>query len=120
MQGIGDNTLQIYTDDSSLYNEENGSTTDDTKSIGLLWYNKDDNGKYIGFSDGLFGDAETYDYDELAYLKDYEQESRLLNQEGKEVPTDKEGLTLSADLNDMNRIITELRAAIGVDLWNTL
>ncbi len=120
MQGIGDNTLQIYTNDSSLYNEENGSTTDDTKSIGLLWYNKDDNGKYIGFSDGLFGDAETYDYDELAYLKDYEQESRLLNQEGKEVPTDKEGLTLSADLNDMNRIITDLRAAIGVDLWNTL
>lgn len=120
MQGIGDNTLQIYTNDSSLYNEENGSTTDDTKSIGLLWYNKDDNGKYIGFSDGLFGDAETYDYDELAYLKDYEQESRLLNQEGKEVPADKEGLTLSADLNDMNRIITELRAAIGVDLWNTL
>jgi hypothetical protein len=44
----------------------------------------------------------------------------LLNQEGKEVPTDKEGLTLSADLDDMNRIITELRAAIGVDLWNTL
>ena len=120
MQGIGDNTLQIYTNDSSLYNEENGSTTDDTKSIGLLWYNKDDNGKYIGFSDGLFGDAETYDYDELAYLKDYEQESRLLNQEGKEVPTDKEGLTLSADLHDMNQIITELRAAIGVDLWNTL
>ena len=120
MQGIGDNTLQIYTNDSSLYNEENGSTTDDTKSIGLLWYNKDDNGKYIGFSDGLFGEAEIYDYDELAYLKDYEQESRLLNQEGKEVPTDKEGLTLSADLNDMNQIITELRAAIGVDLWNTL
>ena len=120
MQGIGDNTLQIYTNDSSLYNEENDSTTDDTKSIGLLWYNKDDNGKYIGFSDGLFGDAETYDYDELAYLKDYEQESRLLNQEGKEVPTDKQGLTLSADLNDMNRIITGLRSAIGVDLWNTL
>ena len=120
MQGIGDNTLQIYTNDSSLYNEENGSTTDDTKSIGLLWYNKDDNGKYIGFSDGLFGDAKIYDYDELAYLKDYEQESRLLNQEGKEVPTDKEGLTLSADLHDMNQIITGLRAAIGVDLWNTL
>lgn len=120
MQGIGDNTLQIYTNDSSLYNEENDSTTDDTKSIGLLWYNKDDNGKYIGFSDGLFGDAETYDYDELAYLKDYEQESRLLNQEGKEVPTDKAGLTLSADLDDMNRIITGLRSAIGVDLWNTL
>lgn len=120
MQGIGDNTLQIYTNDSSLYNEENSSATDDTKSIGLLWYNKDDNGKYIGFSDGLFGDAETYDYDELAYLQDYEQESRLLNQEGKEVPTDKAGLTLSADLDDMNRIITDLRAAIGVDLWNTL
>lgn len=120
MQGIGDNTLQIYTNDSSLYNEENSSTTDDTKSIGLLWYNKDDNGKYIGFSDGLFGDAEIYDYDELAYLKDYEQESRLLNQEGKEVPTDKAGLTLSADLDDMNRIITGLRSAIGVDLWNTL
>ena len=120
MQGIGDNTLQIYTNDSSLYNEENSSASDDTKSIGLLWYNKDDNGKYIGFSDGLFGDAEVYDYDELAYLEDYEQESRLLNQEGKEVPTDKEGLTLSADLDDMNRIITDLRAAIGVDLWNTL
>lgn len=120
MEGIGDNTLQIYTNDSLIYNEEESTTTENTKSMGLLWYNKDENGKYIGFSDGLFGDGETYNYDEIAYLEEYEQDARLVNQEGKEVPTDKPGLTLSADLDDMNRVLKDLRTAVGVDLWNTL
>ena len=120
MEGIGDNTLQIYTNDSLTYNEEESTTTENTKSMGLLWYNKDENGKYIGFSDGLFGDGETYNYDEIAYLEEYEQDARLVNQEGKEVPTDKPGLTLSADLDDMNRVLKDLRTAVGVDLWNTL
>ena len=42
----------------------------------MLWYNKDDNGKYLGFSDGIY-DKE---YDEIEYLGLSERDSRLLSQ----------------------------------------
>ena len=51
---ISDNTLQIYSSNSLdyTYTEDN-----EDKSLLLLWYNKDDNNKYIGFNDCEF-DAE--------------------------------------------------------------
>jgi hypothetical protein len=41
----------------------------------LLWYNKDENNTYIGFSDGIYDP----NYDEIQYLKDTEQDSRLVS-----------------------------------------
>jgi hypothetical protein len=34
------------------YNPANDSTN--LKKIGLVWYNKDENNKYVGFSDGIY------------------------------------------------------------------
>lgn len=43
---IVDNSIALYTNNSLIYNENI-----DNIQVGLLWYNKDNNGKFIGFSD---------------------------------------------------------------------
>jgi hypothetical protein len=48
--------------------------------MGLLWFNKDGDNKYVGFSDGVY-DFE-HDYDELTYLEKSKLDSRLVAQKG--------------------------------------
>ena len=107
---VEDNTLQIFTGDSTIYNGSENSSN--SREIGLLWYNKDENNTYIGFSDGIYDP----NYDEIQYLKDTEQDSRLVSQLGKDVPTDENGLTISADLEEVLPLLKTLRDSITRDL----
>jgi hypothetical protein len=59
---VEDNKVVIYTKDDLAYNSLNSQNEKDIK---IIWYNKDENNKYIGFSDGIV-DKE---YDELKYSK---------------------------------------------------
>jgi hypothetical protein len=77
IENIADNSFKIFCNSSTSYNEDNIVTTesiDDYKELGLLWYNKDDNGKYIGFSDGIYDET----YDETFYKNLSNSDSRLL------------------------------------------
>jgi hypothetical protein len=67
---VEDNRLVITTEDDLNYNLDN-SLVHNYKNIKLVWYNKDDNNKYIGFSDGRVSrDEDTIiDYDEKKYLE---------------------------------------------------
>lgn len=111
---VEDNTLQIFTGDSIIYNGSENSSN--SREIGLLWYNKDEDNTYVGFSDGLYDPT----YDELQYLKDTEQDSRLVSQLGKDVPTDEAGLTVSADLEEVLPLLKILRDTITRDLNNNI
>lgn len=91
---VEDNTLQIYTGDSLLYNETDA--TDNSREIGLIWYNKDEDNTYVGFSDGLYDP----NYDEITYLEESEVDSRLTAQMGKDIPDDEIALEISADIED--------------------
>jgi hypothetical protein len=42
--------------------------------MGLMWYNKDENNKYVGFSDGVYDSS----YDEFEYLEKAQVSSRLI------------------------------------------
>ena len=77
-----------------------------------MWYNKNEDNTYIGFSDGIYDPA----YDEIQYLKDTEQDSRLVSQLGKDVPTDEAGLTVSADLEEVLPLLKTLRDTVTRDL----
>jgi hypothetical protein len=68
---IEDSTVKIYTDDDLTYNSINGTNQ---KVIKLIWYNKDDNHRYVGFSDGVV-DAS---YDEMDYDKNMSNHNRLM------------------------------------------
>lgn len=111
---IEDNTLQIYTGDNIIYNANEDSSN--LRDIGLLWYNKDENNTYIGFSDGIF-DPE---YDEITYLNDSEVDDRLAAQLGKDIPTDEAGLKISADLEESQPILKNLRNSVTRDMRNNI
>ena len=49
---IEDNTVKISTANSLTYNNIKNTST--AKKLTLTWYNKDENNKYLGFSDGHF------------------------------------------------------------------
>lgn len=49
---VEDNTVKISTADSLTYNNIKDASV--TKKLTLTWYNKDENNKYLGFSDGHF------------------------------------------------------------------
>ena len=67
------------------------------KKIGLLWYNKDENNNYLGFSDGVYAS----NYDELTYLQASKMDTRLLAQRGREgIPTDRDSLNLAANIEE--------------------
>lgn len=61
IKNISDNTIKLYSPDSSFFNEVGG---DKQKRIGLLWINKDEYDNYIGFSDGIY-DVNYNEIDEL-------------------------------------------------------
>lgn len=111
---VEDNTLQIYTGDSLLYNETDA--TDNSREIGLIWYNKDEDNTYIGFSDGLYDP----NYDEITYLEESEVDSRLTAQMGKDIPDDEIALEISADIEDAQPIFKNLRNALTRDLRNNI
>ena len=52
---IEDNTVRIQSVSTPSYNIEEG---DNVKKLTLYWYNKDENNKYLGFSDGVFAETE--------------------------------------------------------------
>ena len=96
---IDDNVFKIFCNDKLTYNDDNNVTTesiDDYKELGLLWYNKDEDGKYVGFNDGIYDE----DYDEIKYIKESSADARLLAQKGRDCPYDEAGLTLAANLQD--------------------
>jgi hypothetical protein len=62
---IDDNLVKLYTNEPFEFDRLDNNESTNTKGIGLLWYNKNDNGQYVGFSDGIYDK----DYDEIEYLK---------------------------------------------------
>ena len=80
---IANHNIKLYTTDSLEYKHE---ATDfdldivNKKILSVLWYNKDENHKYIGFSDGKIGD-----YDEVAYLEEVSEDNRLRSQQSDKV-----------------------------------
>lgn len=114
---VDDNVVRIYSEDDMQYKYHNPTDSTNLKRIGLLWYNKDDHNKYLGFSDGLYAPA----YDELEYLVLARMDTRLLAQKGREgIPTDKASLNLAANIEEAAPLIQKARDIINQDLTKAL
>jgi hypothetical protein len=50
LMNVADETVKLFTPDSLAF--DNNSTVN-SKQLKFAWYNKDENGKYIGFDDGM-------------------------------------------------------------------
>lgn len=127
---IDDNTVKLYTNEPLEYDRLAEDESANTKGIGLLWYNKNDAGQYLGYSDGIAGNVQfraedgtlqaAEPYDEIKYLQMSEKDSRLLAQQGKDVPLDKSGLDLSADIVEAEKLLKKLKISITQDLYQML
>ena len=117
IEKVTDNTLEIFTSSSPYYVYQDSTEVNNRKEIELLWYNKTDENKYIGFSDGLFD----LNYDEIQYLKASNQDARLCAQIGRnDIPSDESGLKLAADLKDAKPIMLKARDALTQDVADVL
>jgi hypothetical protein len=87
------------------------------KSLGVLWYNKNDLNEYVGFSDGIYDP----DYDEIEYLELAQENTRLTARVGREgVPTDKESLELAANIEEAKPLIESASKVVTQDLITML
>lgn len=128
---VTDNTIKLYSTNDLSFKQTDPSDVNNTKTLGFLWYNKTQEGKYIGFSDGVVDfkrdtngnkiTPEAIDpYDELEYLALSAEDSRLLGQMGKDVPKDTNGLEVSANVSDGKELLKKAYTLIQTDLVNTL
>lgn len=134
---VQDNTIQAYTTNSPNYRLI-VTEADNEKQLGFLWYNKDENNQYLGYSDGIVdirydddgneilinkldknGNKITQDVlDEngkaiLEFVKDDNGKVIIvsdLTDSGKEVPT-----TIAQALADLPEEIAELNAELTAD-----
>ena len=85
---VENHTVKLYTNNSLSYkhSSENGDLEAlNTKTLSVLYYNKDENNEYIGFNDGHWTD-ENNSYSELDYLDAVEDDRRLRGQRGTDIP----------------------------------
>lgn len=112
-----DNLLEIYTTNGPTYKYANHNNDTNNKTMGLLWYNKDEYNQYIGFSDGIYDP----NYDELHYLEISRMDDRLTSRMGrKEVATDKESLTLLANIEEAEPLLKKALQVVDSDIPNLL
>jgi hypothetical protein len=66
---VADETVKLFTTDDLRYdNDSTTSAITNEKHLKLAWYNKDENGQYIGFNDGKDASGNIKWVDEDAYL----------------------------------------------------
>jgi hypothetical protein len=77
-----DNSLILYSLDNKIYNKNEHTNETNQKELNFIWVNKDEQGKYIGFSDGnnkfINEDNKEEDYDEIKFLRESEYNNNLL------------------------------------------
>ena len=123
---VADNTFTIYTNSGSTFNV-NKESDYNIKTITPVWFNKTDDGKYIGFSDGVYdyldapSDLIGKDYTEDLYLEKatyYNSAMQLDQQElmDKGVPACKELLLLYSFGQKAQKLLDKLYSKVTVNL----
>lgn len=132
---VTDNTVRLYSIVNDLeFAYDMPSDATNQKVLAFQWFNKDEKGQYIGFSDGIvdFQRDENNDkipqgdyyaiqpYDELDYMEIAEAENRLVEQSDNNCPSDENGLDIAASVKEATVAFGELYTAAGVTLRNTI
>lgn len=117
LTNIADNILELYSPNSMYYNYNAHTPITNSKKIGAVWYNKTEQNKYLGFSDGIYDEL----YDEITYLTIAKTDERFLSLlENENLPRDQVGLQLAADLEDLDSSTTKILRLITLDLIQVL
>lgn len=114
---VEDNVVRIYSENGLAYRNKFHSASTNLKKMGLVWYNKDEVNRYVGFSDGVYSQS----YDELNYLEKVHQDTRLLEQQGRDnMPYDELGLTFAANIAESIPALTKVLNILTQDLYTEI
>lgn len=144
LSDIEDNTVKLTTINSlGYYNNEQNYNKE--VQIDFWWFNKDDENKYVGFSDGaaskkieseedwinqsgedgnLFGikldknrinTVLTSGYKEHLYIEATEQEQKLESKKSSNVPTDEYSLNLMVNIQEAHDALIEIKNLIELE-----
>lgn len=116
LMNVADETVRLFTPDSLVF--DNNSTVN-SKQLKFAWYNKDENGKYIGFEDGMVDGVIKF-IDEDEYLQVEGANERLRAQRNYDIPMDETGLGLAADTRTIKDILLGVSKSLSVDLFDLL
>lgn len=132
---VEDNVVKIYSENGTTYKYNPNSDDTNRKKIGLVWYNKDEDNRYVGFSDGVYGSvinevtnafgqveevAEVYD-EIKHYIKPSSTELRLTSQKGRlDIPEDEVSLRLAANIEEASSILYKISSMLTQDLGREL
>jgi hypothetical protein len=110
---IPDNTFEIYTPDRLTYSLENKQ-----KNIYSIWYNKNDNNEFIGFTDGI----PDITYDEDIYQNEYEttMQGATFDSIPEGVPAIKEAISVYANAELINTLLQAIANRVDTDLEQIL
>lgn len=141
LSDIKDNTVKLTTINSlGYYNNEQNYNKE--VQIDFWWFNKDDENKYVGFSDGIasrkieseedqFGEdgnlfgikldkdrphtVLTSGYKEHLYLEATKEEQRLESKKSSNVPIDEYSLNLMANIQEAHDALIEIKNLINLE-----
>ena len=114
---VPDNTVRLYTKDTMTYKCFNWTEQTNRKTLSVLWYNKDENDTYVGFSDGIY---DKNGYDEIDYLERAAENSLLASQQSDSVINTRSALLASARFNEAIPLLDTVNSFIEVDIIRTL
>ena len=120
---VEEDRVIICSQDNLNYNVDDTEVSN-YKTLDLIWYNKDSDGKYIGFGDGRIlrdENGNLISYDEIDYIKIKQEDNRLLAEQSKvDTPNDIVGLELSADFTELKELLPKVQKSIFTNLFNEL
>lgn len=115
LTSIGDDVLKLYTTDSSYYAYSTPEAND--RTMGIVWYNKDDDNQYLGFSDGVYD----LSYDEEVYIAEAAEDNKIASLLGSsEYSQDKDSLLLAANLGIATPLAQEIEKLVSQTLWTEI
>lgn len=114
---VADETVKLFTTDDLRYdNDSTTSAITNEKHLKLAWYNKDENGQYIGFDDGKNEDGNIKWIDEDAYLVAAGNNAKLQAQQNYDIPMDETGLELAAETRTIRDTLLNVSKSLSTDL----
>ncbi len=114
---VADETVRLFTTDDLRY--DNDSTTNaitNEKHLKFAWYNKDENGQYIGFNDGLDASGNVKWINEDSYLEVAGHNAKLQAQQNYDIPMDEIGLSLAAETKTIRDTLLGVSKSLSTDL----
>lgn len=115
LENVPNHTVKIFTADSLTYDRDRLTSfaIDNDKTLNLIWYNKDSDGKYVGWGEHGW-------IDESQYIETNARLNKLKAMVDYNIPMDEAGLEIAANITELTKQVKKLSKFLSADVNNVL